>query len=120
MQFRRSVGILTGICALSLTLGRSSEGCEKGSLQSRTAAAVTMSGHGGMHHQSPVDGGGQKPCTSSTLVCCQAMTSCGVSASVGRTVSTDDLLPGGATLPATPFQTPLKRVTAPEPPPPKA
>jgi hypothetical protein len=33
---------------------------------------------------------------------------------------TDELLPAGATLPPTPFQPLLERVTAPETPPPKA
>lgn len=89
-------------------------------MQPQTIAATTMSGHGAMHHQSPATGGGQKPCTSATLECCQAMTSCGVSASLGRTVSSDHLVGGGAVLPSGPFQTPLRRVTAPEPPPPKA
>lgn len=83
-------------------------------------AVSAASEHGGMHTEAQGDGGQQKPCTSSTIICCQAMTSCELSVQLARTVSTQDVLPGDDQLPPTPFQAALERITPPEPPPPKA
>ena len=83
------------------------------------SAAVTNV-HAGMPMQSQGDGDQQMPCKSSAVVCCQAMTSCGLSIQLGRTVSGGDTFPSEDRLPAVPFQTPLNRITLPEPPPPKA
>jgi hypothetical protein len=108
-----------GICTLSLTVGRGNEGCEQESASSH-ATGATMNGHKAVHHQSPVDTGGHKPCKASTLACCQAMTACGLSATLRRTLSTDESRPDQVALNRTTFETPLKRIVAPEPPPPKA
>src|SRR4051794_10375689 len=119
MRFRRSVGTLSGICVLSLTLGLINSTCEgtNGSSQSMTSAA---SGHSGMHTESPSDKEQQKPCKFSAVLCCQAMTSCGLSAQLARTVATQDVVPGSQTLPSASFRAVLSRITPPEPPPPKA
>jgi len=119
MRFRRSVSILSGICALSLTLGRSNSGCENTGGEMRAAVSVATSAHAEMPMQSGT-GDQQKPCKSSAVVCCQAMTSCGLSIQLARTASTSDALSRKDQLPTAAFQTPLDRITPPEPPPPKA
>jgi hypothetical protein len=60
------------------------------------------------------------PCRSPAVVCCQAMTSCGLSVQLARSILTADEFSRDDQLPAIPFRTPLDRVTPPEPPPPKA
>jgi len=116
MELRRSVAILSAICALSLTLAPGNSGC--GNQHSGIAAAAGE--HGGMHTGSQGDREQQKPCKSSTVVCCQAMTSCGLSVQITNTVSTDDALLAENSLPPAPLQVALNRITPPEPPPPKA
>lgn len=72
-------------------------------------------------HKEPQQGGEQhKPCKSSTIICCQAMTSCGLSVQLARTVPTDDVVLGDSQLPPARFQADLERISPPEPPPPKA
>jgi len=120
MRFRRSVSILSGICALSLTLGRSINGCENTSGEALIGGSAATSEHVGMPMQSQGDGERQKPCKFSAVVCCQAMTSCGLAVGLARTVSTSNALSRENRLPARPFQIALNRITPPEPPPPKA
>lgn len=119
MGFRRSVAAISGICALSLTLGRGNTGCEKapGDLQSVASIATA---HGDMHSESQHQSDRQKPCKSTAVVCCMAMTSCGLSLQLTRVVSTELVRPNGSALPTAPFQSSLNRIPAPEPPPPKA
>jgi len=61
-----------------------------------------------------------KPCKSSAIICCQAMTACGLSARLSATVSTEDAFPADNQLPTDPGQAALSRITPPDPPPPKA
>lgn len=119
MRFRRSISILSGICALSLTLGRSDSDCENAGSEMRVAASGATSAHAEMPMQSHT-GDQHKPCESATAACCQAMTSCGLSIQLTRTASDRDALSRKDLLPAAPLQIPLDRITPPEPPPPKA
>jgi hypothetical protein len=119
MRFRRSLSLLSGLCALSLTLCPGNSGCENDRGESHATLPATATQHAAMPMPSQ-DGNDQKPCGSAAVVCCHAMTSCGMSVQVSSTVSTIYDLPRGNCIPTVPFQTALTRILSPEPPPPKA
>jgi hypothetical protein len=126
MPARRLIGILTGMCALSLTLGRTAQGCERRhnaallSSPSMTMAQHTGSQHTGSQHTPPAKQHQGESCDSSTVVCCQAMTSCGVTFAPGPRAMGDAEFAAAARVTQIEFQTPLSRVATPETPPPKA
>ena len=116
MQFRRAVAMLSGLCVLSLTIGRSESSCEQ---TKGVAAAASMDDHGGMHAQSQGAEQQHKPCKSSTVVCCDAMTSCGLAVQL-TPVSEQAVQTAESPVPSAPLQVALYRTTPPELPPPKA
>src|ERR1700687_3806358 len=121
MIARRFIGMLTGICALSLTLGRSAEGCERPNAKAPPASAsMTMAQHAAAQHESPASRHHGKSCDSSTVVCCQAMTSCGLTFAAGPTDSAGAELSAATRVTQIELQTPLSRIAGPETPPPKA
>jgi len=120
MRLRRVIGILTGICTLSLTLGPSNNGCEGRSVEATSTAASVPTGHHVGMHGSPVSADKQQPCNSSTPACCQAMSSCGPTIVLSRTAAAGAHLPAASAIPQAALENPLSRTTAPEPPPPKA
>src|SRR2546423_7500778 len=114
---RRIVGIVTGLCALYLTLGIFDAQCNDHSRQSNS---VSMPGHDGGGHRLPVQKNEQpKPCKSSAVPCCASLTSCTTLAMAEGPPSTVVPL---ARQYASSFDLtkPLSRIAAPEPPPPKA
>ena len=119
---RHVVGIVTGICALYLTVGVVESPCADHSRYGTTApSAAPMAQHGSSHHELPARGSDRsKSCKSVAVPCCVAMTSC------GTTITHDSNATSAAFATAaqivSPFQLrqPLSRLTAPEPPPPKA
>src|SRR5450756_576561 len=94
MRLRRLIGLLTGICALSLTLAPSNNRCDGRSVEATSTAASVPTGHHVGMHGSPVSADKQQPCNSSTPVCCQAMPSC------GPTIVLSGIAAAGAQLPA--------------------
>ena len=121
MLARRFIGILTGFCILSLTLGRVGAACERGSAQAPSASpSMAMTQHPGGQHQSPANQQQHKSCDSSTVVCCQAMTSCGLTLALGRAASAGNELFAASRVTDVSLQTLLSRIAAPETPPPKA
>jgi hypothetical protein len=118
---RRLVGILTGTCALYLTLGSVGGVCSEHSGEAGAASASAM-----IHHRSadrtPVSSTQQPgPCKMpATVPCCVAMTSCGTVVAAAPTVGN---LAFSIAAPPVLFydpNKPLSRIAAPEPPPPKA
>jgi len=121
MIARRFIATLTGICALSLTLGRSAEGCERPNAKVASASpSMTMAQHAGAQHESPANRHQGKSCDSSTVICCQAMTSCGLTFAAGSMASAGTEFSAATRVTQIELQTPLSRVAAPETPPPKA
>lgn len=119
---RRFVGILTGICALYLTVGAVGAPCVDHSRGSSFESAVAVTPHhGGSHHELPAQENDQpKPCRTGAIPCCVAMTSCGTTIALGAGVSADAFQISGQIVPASQPAQPLSRIAAPEPPPPKA
>ena len=120
MRLRRLTALLSGICALSFTLGQGSVSCKNTRSSGSGAMSAAANAHSGMNQRSGEKQTHHKPCEFSAVVCCQAMTSCGVSVSVDQTTPRD----GGAardtgTLPLL-VQVGLNLIIPPEPPPPKA
>lgn len=119
---RRLVGIVTGICALYLTVGAAGILCtdhSRGGVFESGMAVTTH--HDGSHHELPAHKSKQpKPCRSAAILCCVAMTSCGTTIALGASVSSAAF--PIAAQPASYFHLaqPLSRIAAPEPPPPKA
>src|SRR6266550_4271270 len=75
---RRFVGIVSGICALYLTVGAVDAPCKDHSRDGASPSGVAPKGHhAGSHHELPVKKGAPKPCKSVAIPCCIAMTSCG-------------------------------------------
>ena len=118
MRFRRTIAVLSSVCARSFTLGRADTGCEKTSAD--MSAAETPSAHGGAHTQSHDGVEHEKSGKSSTVVCCSTMTSCGLSVQLANAVSTQEAQPTSTQLPSVPFQPARNQIAPPEPPPPKA
>jgi hypothetical protein len=117
---RRFVGILTGICALYLTVGAVDVPCvDHDGSSSESGSAVTPH-HGGSHHELPAQKSDQpKPCKTA-VPCCVAMTSCGTTIALGAGVRQDAFHIAGQIVPDSHLAQPLSRIAAPEPPPPKA
>ena len=120
MRFRRLAALLSGICALSLTLGQGNVSCKNASAKVSSAKSVAASEHSGMHQQPGGEQGHQKPCESSAVACCQAMTSCGLSVSLSEMTSREELMPRDAGGPPSLLQVALNRSIPAEPPPPTA
>jgi hypothetical protein len=97
--------------------------CE--SLASRAAASAPVDGHEAGHdhgssRQQMPDQGGSQDDRSSPLDCCQAMTSCGTVIDLGPVAEPSPRGVATALAIGALAETPLSRITAPEPPPPKA
>ena len=120
MRFRRLTALFSGLSALSLTLGQGNVSCKNPSATDSGAKSVAAAEHVGMNQQSGGEQRHQKPCDSSAVVCCQAMTSCGLSVSPSGTTSRDEWTPPDADAPPSLVQAALNRITPPEPPPPQA
>ena len=120
MRFHRLTALLSGICALSFTLGQGNVSCKNTSSTDSSAKSAAASEHSGMNRQSGGEQTPQKPCESSAVVCCQAMTSCGLSVSLGQTTPRDAWAPRDAGALPSLVQVALNFVIPPEPPPPKA
>src|SRR6266576_3188072 len=119
---RRIVGILTGICALYLTVGAVEAPCNDHSRSASlgSSRAVTTP-HDASHHKAPVEKREQpKPCKTAAIPCCVAMTSCGTTVALGAPVFSSALLLADQIAPSFHSAKPLSRIAAPEPPPPKA
>ncbi len=117
---RRFVGILTGICALYLTVGAIDAPCADHDRGSSAASATVVMPHGS-HHESPAQKNEQpKPCKTAAIPCCIAMTSCGTTIGLGSRASASAFQMRAQIVPPSRFSQPLSRVAAPEPPPPKA
>ena len=119
MRFRRLTAAFSGLCVLSLTLGQWSVACKSTSATDGSDKMATSSEHAGM----PQHGGQQdrqKPCESSAVVCCQAMTSCGMSITLSASTSRDELVPTDTSAAPSLVQLALDRIIPPDPPPPKA
>jgi hypothetical protein len=118
---RRIVGIVTGICALYLTVGAIDAPCNDHLRRTGSELGdVSTLGHDGSGHELPVQKSDQPtPCKSSTVPCCIAMTSCATIAIAERAPLT--LAPiANQYVSSFDLSKPLSRITAPEPPPPKA
>lgn len=120
MRFRRLTSLLSGICALSFTLGLGNVSCKNTSPTDSGGKSAATSEHSGMNQQSGGDQTHQKPCESSAVVCCQAMTSCGLSVSLGQTTPRGAWAPADAGALPSLVQVAVNFVIPPEPPPPKA
>lgn len=119
---RRFVGIMTGICALYLTVGAVDASCNnhfRGGT-SESGGAV-MPQHDGSHHELPAQKSEQpKPCKSAAIPCCVAMTACGTTIALAASLSSSAFPIVAQIVPSFHFAQPLNRIAAPEPPPPKA
>jgi len=116
LSMRRIVGIVTGLCALYLTVGGIDAPCNDHSRQSRS---VSMPGHDGAGHELPVQKNGQpKPCKSSPVPCCASMTSC-MSIAIAEGAPSSALPIANQYISSFDLTKPLSRIAAPEPPPPK-
>ena len=121
LSIRRIVGIITGICALYLTVGASDLACNNHS--ARVASQLTdpsMAAHGDSAHKLPVKQTEHPaPCKSPAVPCCVAMTTCAISAVAESPSST--LFPTAShSVSLLDLTKPASRIAAPEPPPPKA
>ena len=119
MRFRRLTAALSGLCVLSLTLGQWGAACSSTSATDGKPKSSMASEHAGMpQHDGRHDR--QKPCESSAIVCCQAMTSCGMSMTLSASTSREELVPRDNRVPQSLVQFALDRIIPPDPPPPKA
>ncbi len=116
---RRFVGIVTGICALYLTVGAVDAPCKDHSRDGTSSSGVAMAHDPGSHHELPANKGDPKPCKTVAIPCCVAMTSCGTTIVLGATISATASPNAVQIVPAS-YLVPFSRVAAPEPPPPKA
>jgi hypothetical protein len=116
---RRFVGIVTGICALYLTVGAVDAPCKDHSRDGTSPSGAAMEQHAGSHHESPATKGALKPCKTVAVPCCVAMTSCGTTIVLGTGISSAVSPNAGQIVPSS-YLIPFSRVAAPEPPPPKA
>ena len=104
---------------MSLTVGQWSVACDTMSATDGAGKAATASEHAAMpKHARQHDR--QKPCESSAIVCCQAMTSCGMSITLSVSTSRDEVVPTNPRIAPSLVQFALDRITPPDPPPPKA
>jgi hypothetical protein len=119
---RRLAGIVTGICALYLTVGAVDAPCRDHSRDgSSGSSAVVMAHQNGTPHELPAQKGERpKPCKSAAIPCCVAMTSCGTTIALGASVSSAAFPIAAQIAPHFHLAQPLSRIAAPEPPPPKA
>ena len=120
MRLRRLTALLSGICALSFTLGQGSVSCKNTSSSGSSAMSAAANAHSGMNEHRGEKQTHHKPCESSAVVCCQAMASCGVSVSIDQTTRRDGWIGRETgTLPSH-VQVGLNLIIPPEPPPPKS
>lgn len=118
---RRLIGIVTGICAVYLTVVVDAP-CNDHSFGNASGSSVTvMPHHDGSHHELPAQKSEQpKPCKSAAIPCCVAMTSCGTPIALGGSASSTAFPIAVQIVPPFSLAKPLSRKAAPEPPPPKA
>lgn len=116
---RRIVGIVTGICALYLTVGAVESPCADHSRDGTSASNASMAQHGSSHHELPA-GGSDQSCKSVAVPCCVAMTSCGTTITVGSNAAPAAFAIVGQIVPPFHLAQPLSHTAPPEPPPPKA
>ncbi|HEU4994184.1 MAG TPA: hypothetical protein VFT29_05165 [Gemmatimonadaceae bacterium] len=123
MILRRLVGVALGAFMLVLNVERADISCARHANHAR----AEQSDHAQMnHHQSDAGDSqesarGDDGCQTPTLpACCQAVVSCSVVLALGDMTSGTELAIRHVSLPPTAQTLPLSRVTAPEPPPPKA
>jgi len=119
---RGFVGIVTGICALYLTVGAVDAPCNDHSRGGISGSGVAaMPHHDGSSNELPAQQSEQpKPCKSAAIPCCVAMTSCGTTIALGASVSSTVFPIAVQIVPSFHLAHPLGRIAAPEPPPPKA
>lgn len=119
---RRLVGIVTGICALYLTLGAVDAPCgDHSSHSARDVSGPAMEHHdGGDDRLTTTKGEQPAPCKSAAIFCCVAMTSCGTTIAIDASVSTTPFPVAAQIVPSFRLAQLLSRIAAPEPPPPKA
>jgi len=119
---RRFVGILSGICALYLTVGAVDAPCvDHGRGGPSESGTAVVPHHDASHHESPAQQSDQpKPCKTAAIPCCVAMTSCGTTIALSADVSPNAFQIEAQIVPAFHLAQPLSRIAAPEPPPPKA
>jgi hypothetical protein len=80
-----------------------------------------MMDHGGSSHELPAQKSEQpRPCKTTVVPCCAAMTSCGMTIALGAGALPNALQIRAAVLHPSYLAQPLSRIAAPEPPPPKA
>ncbi len=80
-----------------------------------------MQQHSDSHHALPDQTSNHpKPCKSTGIPCCLAMTSCAQTLAVGSRASSTAFAIERHAVPAFHLARPLSRIAAPEPPPPKA
>jgi hypothetical protein len=118
---RRFAGILTGICALYLTVGAVEAPCIDHDWGGPAGSVVAGMSHQDSHHESSSHKSEQqKPCKTAAIPCCIAMTSCGATIALGAAGTSDTLSIEAQIVAASHLAQPLTRIAAPEPPPPKA
>ena len=117
---RRFIGIVSGICALYLTVGAVDAPCKNHSRGGTSPSGMArMAPHGSSQHELPAEKGAPKPCKTVAIPCCVAMTSCGTTIALGASVSST-VSPNSVQIAPSSYLVPLSRIAAPEPPPPKA
>ena len=117
---RRFVGIVSGICALYLTVGAVEAPCKDHSRYGASSSDVApMATHNGSQHEMPAKKDASKPCKTVAIPCCVAMSSCGTTIVLGSNISSTVSPNAGQIVPSS-YLVPFSRVAAPEPPPPKA
>lgn len=119
MRFRRLTALFSGLCALSLILGPGRVSCKNTIATDSDMPSAAAGDHSGRNQHDGAKQTQHKPCESSTVVCCNAMTSCGLSASLGERMSRGERgrRDAGALPPL--VQVALNLVIPPDPPPPK-
>jgi hypothetical protein len=120
MTVRRLLGLLTMVVMFHLTLVGPDNACTVHGRQGHSSHMMDMPGHDGMFSDAMVHGNSGEPCeTPSSAHCCEAVTSCSVSAAID---AQRDPLPSvllASTAPASTDAHLLSRALGPEPPPPK-
>jgi hypothetical protein len=112
---------MSGICALYLTVGAADLPCNDHSRDGISGSDMGLMVHLDGSHRLPAQKNEQsKPCKSSPIPCCVAMTSCGATIALGESASSSGFPIASQIAPSLHFAHPLSRIAAPEPPPPKA
>ena len=124
MDVRRQLIVALSLSMIRVTLPGSDPVCAKHDSGVASAIAHLSGGHasGGHGHRFPASGKhDQPPCeTPSQADCCQALASCGISIGLGQERQTVEPLVAVAHRGISRSAVLFSRVTAPEPPPPKA